>query len=410
MTESPHNTGENLIRSVENLRAEKNADTDETDGDNIRIIVKESEKRSAEADEGDADDDRHDTAEQKDLLHNLMATHEVAGTVILTDEGNGRLTEGIDDEVTENFDIISRCRSGHDVGAQAVDGRLNNQIGNGEDHTLHAGRQADGQHTLQHVAVNAKIARYDMKNLLLRTAEQNEEDNRAECIGDDRCNRNALDIHMADDDEEEVEDDIDAARNGKEDERRFRISLAAENRRLEIIQHIEWHAAEINAEIAKRKRRYFRRNTEQFNNRNGDEIAEQSDDDAADKGHDDGGMNGLIGALRLILSRITGDDDIRTDRDAGEEIDEQADDRSITSDGCHGFLADEGADNRCIRSTEKLLQHARQRKRQGEFENLISDASVEKIHRIALLLLIQRLLFAHVDPSVSLLSDLLRSY
>ena len=79
------------------------------------------------------------------------------------------------------------------------------------------------------------------------------------------------------------------------------------------------------------------------------------------------------------------DDDVGTERDADKEIDEQADNRRVVADGREGICADELTEHQRIRRIEELLQHARERERQGKDNHRPRHRTVQHINRHLLL-------------------------
>ena len=63
---------------------------------------------------------------------NFADTFILLGAGILTDIIDSSLAEGIDGDIDEAFDITRRCISGHEDITKGIDGRLNDNIGNGE--------------------------------------------------------------------------------------------------------------------------------------------------------------------------------------------------------------------------------------------------------------------------------------
>jgi hypothetical protein len=85
----------------------------------------------------------------------------LSGTVILTYEGGAGLAEGIHKDISQDFQV-ERCRRRcHNIGAQAVDGGLDNNIRQRKDGALHACRHADAEDFRQQGPVNFHEARTD---------------------------------------------------------------------------------------------------------------------------------------------------------------------------------------------------------------------------------------------------------
>ena len=158
---------------------------------------------------------------------------QLAGAVILADKGRANLSEGVDDEKDKNFYVERRRRGGHDVGTQAVDRRLDAQIRQGEDHALHACRQANAQHGHEYPLIYVEILQMDA-DIRRATAQEIKEQSRADRAGNDRADGHAFDRHAEDEDKKEIQKEFNYTGNDQAVQGRPRISLAAENRRLEV--------------------------------------------------------------------------------------------------------------------------------------------------------------------------------
>lgn len=89
-------------------------------------------------------DRRGQILQRADLPH-PSAAGKKACAVVLPRECRACLPEGIHDVVHKDFQIESSRRSCHDLCAEAVDGRLDDDIRQAEDSALHAGRRTDGK-------------------------------------------------------------------------------------------------------------------------------------------------------------------------------------------------------------------------------------------------------------------------
>lgn len=74
----------------------------------------------------------------------------------MADKGRAGLREGIEHVVGEDFDVERRARCRDHHRAEAVDGGLNDNVGEGKDRALHARGNADAQNAPEACSIDAK--------------------------------------------------------------------------------------------------------------------------------------------------------------------------------------------------------------------------------------------------------------
>ena len=72
----------------------------------------------------------------------------LAGAEVLADEGGDGDAEGVADHPEEGVDLAVGGPAGNGIGAEAVDGRLDQDVGDGVEGRLETDRDADPQHRL----------------------------------------------------------------------------------------------------------------------------------------------------------------------------------------------------------------------------------------------------------------------
>ena len=108
-----------------------------------------------------------------------------------------------------------------------------------------------------------------------------------------------------------------------------------------------------------------------------------SDDHHDKSAHHRKGKRGVDGRTNLFLisaAGVLGDDDIRAESDADEQVDQKTYNRCVAADRRHGLFADELTDDRHIRRIEQLLQDAGQRQRQRKEKDLAAQRSMDHIY------------------------------
>ena len=208
------------------------------------------------------------------------------------------------------------------------------------------------------------------------------EQRRAHGVGRHRGDGDAVDRHVQHNDEKEVQQHVQNAGDRKRRERHLRVADAAEDRGLKVVEQDHRHAEQINTQIQKRVGEHVVRHVQDTEQRRGDELAEQCDGCAAEYRKYDRRMHGALDRLVVPATDGGSDNDIRAERDANEEIDDEADDRSVRAhrrDRHRARIAREVADDRDVRGVEQLLQDRRGGDRQGEERQLIPDGAVQHV-------------------------------
>ena len=153
----------------------------------------------------------------------------------MADKGRRRLTETVDEAVRIGLDNKARCRSCHGFRPQAVDGRLDEDVGQGKNHALNPGRQADTDNMAQFFLRKVKVMQIHA-NPVRRPTEQNQENQGVGHVSDNSRPGDAGDAEIKDGNRQEAEDDIDAVGNDQAVKGCLAVAAAAENSCFKIVQ------------------------------------------------------------------------------------------------------------------------------------------------------------------------------
>ena len=177
-------------------------------GDDVRVAVEQADefRRKEEDRHGDGQEERRFNA--KGDFGDAEAAAQVAGAVVLADEGRRRLAEAVDETIDIAFDDEGRSRRSHGFRPQTVQGRLDEDIGQGKDHALDTGRQADADDVMQFFPGKAHVMAFQA-DAVRRPAQQDQEDERIDGKGNDYRPDDAGQAEIKDQDRQQVEDDID---------------------------------------------------------------------------------------------------------------------------------------------------------------------------------------------------------
>lgn len=279
-----HDVGHDFDKGVDDFSAEDKLQTDDARINDRWVGVKDAEQMAAEKQQQRGRNaGGEQVLEQANPGHFPAAVRKV-GTVVLADEGGSGLTEGSDDIVFKNLDVEccrGRC---HDGGSKAVDGRLDADVGQGENHSLHAGRNTDAENFFQNFSVDAQITEADMQRARM-TAQNVQHQSGTDAVGNNGCCRGTIDIHMKYNDEKQVQSQVDAACHEQAEQRGSGISLASENRGFKVVEQDYRHADQINSEIQECHAIDIIWNTQKPYNRPGEQLADQNHSKAADDRH-----------------------------------------------------------------------------------------------------------------------------
>ena len=377
--------GQDLIRQAEDIRSEENEQAAVADLDDLRVVVENGQQILARQQHDHDGDGGSDDVLAEGQKHGFFAAVDLAGAVVLADKGRARLAEGVEHVVGDDLDVERGARGGHDDGAEAVDGRLDDDVRHREDRALNTGRQTDAHDLAEDGGVDAQLLQLHAHQIAVQQAAQQQHG--TDRVGEHRCDGDAVDVHLEHDDEKQVEDHVQDAGDRQRDERHLRVADAAEDGRLEVVEQNDRHAQQVDAQVRERERVHIVRHVEQAHEPGRDELAEDRYDHAADEGRDDGGMHGAVHGLAVAAADGVGDDDVRTERDADEQIQQQADDRAVGADGSHGgraHIAREIADDGDVGRVEQLPEDAGRGDGQGIAREFIPDRAVEHVQMLRL--------------------------
>ena len=208
------------------------------------------------------------------------------------------------------------------------------------------------------------------------------EQGRADYVGEHRCQRNACHVHPEDDDKKEIQQDVQDACKGQADQRRLRVSLTPQDRRLKVIEEDHREAKGVDPEIEHCLGQHIVRHRKQPEQRGRDDLPHHHEKKAAQDGQQDGRVHCVPHAAFILRAQHLRDHYVGSEGDAGEEIHHEADDRRVASHRRHGFLTSETTHHGNIGRVKHLLQHCCRRQWQRHLEQLAADAAFRHIYCI----------------------------
>ena len=248
----------------------------------------------------------------------------LGSAVILSDEHGGSLTEG-NDRVPDqefHFEIDRECRDGD--GAEAIDLRGDQDVRQRDQHGLEPGRSADGE-DLSQLLIHGRQGVASDNELLARQKQVKHNGHRHEALHQQSGNGGTHRLHVEDDQEHDIEEDIQKTSGDLEQHRPERVSDAPQHPESEIVQDHGGDAHTVDPQVRDCHRQDVFRGVDEPQIGRAEQNAEQGEQDTQKHREDQGGGRQPFHAFPVPCTEIAGDQDTDTDRDAAEEADHQGD-------------------------------------------------------------------------------------
>lgn len=192
----------------------------------------------------------------------------------------------------------------------------------------------------------------------------------------------AVGAHAADDDEEEIQSDVQNARDEQIKQGAAGIARSAQNGIAKVIERHGGHAEEIDAQVDRRAVDQLFLCAEQFQQRNGRQLAEQQEHRAEDEAQGKGRMDGALRLLTTACAEKACNKGIDTAAKANEKTRKQGNERRCGSDCAECDRAGETAYDGDVRHIEQDLQNIRQHQRQAEGKDLLPEPAMRQAARL----------------------------
>ena len=288
------------------------------------------------------------------------------------------MEDGVHRGVGEGGDVGRGGIGRDDVRAEGIDAALHHDVRDVEDHRLQSGRQADLDHAQRLGRVQPELAEAEPGRARL-PHEADEDQHDRHILRNDRRNGDARHVQPADDDEEQIEKDVQYARDGEEQQRPLRIAVGAQDGRGEVVDQRAGDADEIDPQIEARQPQHIVGRAHQLQHRRGEEEAQQERDHAEQQTQRDGAVDRAADARVVPAADIACDENVDAHGDADERAGQKVDERRGRADGGQRRAAREFADDDHVCRVEQQLQNARERQRQGKHHKLRQQRAVQHI-------------------------------
>ena len=205
-----------------------------------------------------------------------------------------RVHRGID----KALDVAGRRVARDRDRAERVDRRLDEHVGDVENHALQAGGQADLHDADKLLAVEVNVLQVDMADTVHSGQAHDDQDRRDNLRNDGRGGR-AGHAPMEHDDKEQIAADVKNAREQQKVQRPARVADRTQDRRTKVIQHRRRHADEIQAHVKRCLVQHLCRGGHERQHRPRCHNAQHDQDAAADQAGHQCGLHGLAGVLDI---------------------------------------------------------------------------------------------------------------
>ena len=208
---------------------------------------------------------------------------------------------------------------------------------------------------------------------------------------------------MAHDDEEQIQHDVDHARQREEVQRPLGVSLRPQQGGAEVIDHGGWHAQEVDPQIQGRQIQHVRRGLHPDQDGPGPKDAHHRQDQAADDAQQDGGVDHPVELVPVMGAVAFGGHGVGADGQSHEQVGQKADQGGVGAHRRQGVVPGPPAHHHDVRRVEEQLQNTGTHQRDGESQHLGENGAVAHID-----LIVRPLLACH-DNNPLVFSKNLRS-
>ena len=232
--------------------------------------------------------------------------------MVLPHKGGAGLAKAVEQVVAHVLQAHGRAGGSHDLGAQAVDGGLDDDVCDGKDGALDTGGQANLDDALEGDGVDSKVARGDADDGVgLEQADK--ECDGARRIGDGRGDSHAGDAPVEHGNKDEVQANIEDGGHGERLERHAGDTDGAEDGGFEVVEQDRGHAQQKDAQVERCERHGLGRDVKRGEHGLGKDLA-QRDDDKAHECHKDRGVDGALDHVLVVAADGVGDNHVGAKR------------------------------------------------------------------------------------------------
>ena len=370
--------GQHVHAAAEQVGGADDVHTGQTGRDHGLVGGVEVEQLLAQQGGTTAQHEAGDGGAEQTVAHDAVEVVIAACAHVLAGEGDGGLREGVHGRVDEALEVGGGRVARHDGGAEGVDRRLDDDVGEAEHGALQPGGQADAQDLAQRPRVEAQMAEVEVERAFL-LHQQGRDHAGGNGLADDGGQRDARHAHGEEDDEDEIQHHIDDARHGQTEQRPFGVAHGTQQRRAEVVQHGHGHPDEVDLEVEGGQVDDVLGAAHQLQQAPGREDAHHGQKEAADEAQRHRRLDGGVDALLVLCAEAAGRDDVRAQRQAHEQVDQQVDECAVGAHCRQRRAARKTAHDHHVSRIEQQLQDAGCRQRQGKQDDLLQHGAAGQI-------------------------------
>ena len=274
--------------------------------------------------------------------------------VVLTGEGQVGLIEGIHGLIDKVLNVAGSCRASHHGRAEGVDGGLDHHVRQREHNALEAGGQADLQDLSQNMPVQLhRLQIQAQRTVLLGQAEDDQPC--GHILGDGGGQGDPRYIHIQQNDRNQVQNDVDHARDDQEIQGALGVPLGPQDGGPEVICHGGRHSQKIDPQIDGRLVDHISGRRHPHQKLPGGKEAEHRQDRAADQGHQNGGVDRAAHHVVPLPSQIPGHHHIGAHGEPHKQGHQQVDQGGGGAHRRQGFLPGKPPHHNDISSVKQQL-------------------------------------------------------
>ena len=321
------------------------------------------------AGQGKGDDKAHQQAD----LHALFHPGHLVCAVVLPDKGGDRHAEGIDDDPEDGVDLAEHRPRGDGAGAEGVDARLDDQVGQGVHHRLQPRGQADVKDAPQKVPVQVDLPGDDLEGAAL-PVHQPQHQNAAEQLAEDGRQRRSGGGQTQRRHQHKIQQNVAEGAEDQHIQGAFAVAHRPQDAAADIEHQVGDGAQEKDAEIGHGEGHDVLRRGQGAEQPGRGRQAHRHQRHAAHQAQGQGGVYRPAHLSQVASAEVLGDNDGGARGQAHEKADDQVDDGvGGAAHGGKGGGAHKPAHHHGVGGVVKLLQKGAYQDGQEKEQDLLPD-------------------------------------
>ena len=325
-----------------------------------------------------------DDGAQQAVEDNAVQVLVLACAHVLAGKGHRCLRKGVHGGIDEALQIGRGRTACHHRGAEGVDGRLDDHVGQAEHGALQTGRQADEQDLLQGTHVESQMMQIQMQSALLLHQHPCHHAG-GDGLTDDGSQCHACHAHGKANDKHQIQHHIDDACRRQTVQGTLGVAHGAQQCRAEVVQHGHGHSDKINFKVQRREIDHILRAAHQLQQAPGRKEPHHSQQHAADKAQRHRGLHRVLHTALVLCTKTACGHHVCAQRKPHEQIHQQIDEGAVGAHCRQCGAARKAAHDHHVRCVEQQLQDAGSCQRDGEQDDLLEHRAAGQVSGAACL-------------------------